>query len=81
MNTKLILKIGSFLLLAGILFFAPSKLFAQKDLPITVESGVIPPEFNQNNDTIPERAICEDLGINLIDGLGNKIQSSSWLLK
>ncbi len=36
---------------------------------------------DQNNDTIPERAICEELGIELIDGLGDKIQSSSWLLK
>jgi cytidyltransferase-like protein len=36
---------------------------------------------DQNNDTIPERPICEDLGIELIDGLGGKIQSSSWLLK
>ena len=36
---------------------------------------------DQNNDTIPERSICEALGIELIDGLGEKIQSSSWLLK
>ena len=36
---------------------------------------------DQNNDTIPERVICEELGIKLIDGLGTKIQSSSWLLK
>ena len=36
---------------------------------------------DQNNDTIPERHICEELGIQLIDGLGVKIQSSSWLLK
>ncbi len=36
---------------------------------------------DQNNDTIPERAICEEFGIELIDGLGGKIQSSSWLLK
>jgi cytidyltransferase-like protein len=36
---------------------------------------------DQNNDTIPERPICENLGISLIDGLGDKIQSSSWLLK
>jgi cytidyltransferase-like protein len=35
---------------------------------------------DQNNDTIPERAICEELGIELIDGLGRKIQSSSWLI-
>ena len=36
---------------------------------------------DQNNDTIPEKPICEDLGIELIDKLGGKIQSSSWLLK
>ena len=36
---------------------------------------------DQNNDTIPEKAICEKVGIKLIDGLGDKIQSSSWLLK
>ena len=35
---------------------------------------------DQNNDTIPERPIFEALGIELIDGLGGKIQSSSWLL-
>ena len=36
---------------------------------------------DQNNDTIPEKAICEQFDIELIDGLGDKIQSSSWLLK
>jgi D-beta-D-heptose 7-phosphate kinase/D-beta-D-heptose 1-phosphate adenosyltransferase len=36
---------------------------------------------DQNNNTIPERVVCEELGIELIDGLGEKIQSSSWLLK
>ena len=35
---------------------------------------------DQNNDTIPERTICKEFGIALIDGLGDKIQSSSWLL-
>ena len=35
---------------------------------------------DQNNDTIPERTICEQKGVALIDGLGYKIQSSSWLL-
>ena len=35
---------------------------------------------DQNNDTIPERSICLKLGIELIDSLGGKIQSSSWLL-
>ena len=36
---------------------------------------------DQNNDTIPERPTCDAVGIALIDGLGDKIQSSSWLLK
>ena len=36
---------------------------------------------DQNNQTIPEVFICEEKGIELMEGLGNKIQSSSWLLK
>ena len=36
---------------------------------------------DQFNDVIPERPICEKLGITLCDNLGNKIQSSSWLLE
>ena len=36
---------------------------------------------DQNNDICPERGICEQMNIVLIDGLGDKIQSSSWLLK
>lgn len=36
---------------------------------------------DQNNDTIPEFGICDKLKIELIDGLGEKIQSSSWLLE
>ena len=36
---------------------------------------------DQNNDSIPEVAICKKVGIRLLDGLGDKIQSSSWLLK
>jgi len=35
---------------------------------------------DQNNDTIPEKPICKKLNVQLIDGLGDKIQSSSWLL-
>ena len=35
---------------------------------------------DQNNNTIPERSICDQMGISLVDGLGDKIQSSSWLL-
>ena len=36
---------------------------------------------DQDNQSIPEAPVCEKLGITLIDGLGDKIQSSSWLLK
>ena len=35
---------------------------------------------DQENNSIPEAPICKELGIQLIDGLGDKIQSSSWLL-
>ena len=35
---------------------------------------------DQNNNSIPEVPVCHELGIELIDGLGDKIQSSSWLL-
>ena len=35
---------------------------------------------DQNNNSIPEAPICNQLSIDLIDGLGDKIQSSSWLL-
>ena len=36
---------------------------------------------DQNNETVPEREVCKMLNVALIDGLGDKIQSSSWLLK
>jgi cytidyltransferase-like protein len=35
---------------------------------------------DQNNNSIPEVPVCQELGIELMDGLGDKIQSSSWLL-
>jgi D-beta-D-heptose 7-phosphate kinase/D-beta-D-heptose 1-phosphate adenosyltransferase len=35
---------------------------------------------DQDNHSIPEAPICRELQIELIDGLGAKIQSSSWLL-
>ncbi|MDA9749465.1 adenylyltransferase/cytidyltransferase family protein [Flavobacteriaceae bacterium] len=35
---------------------------------------------DQNNENIPEADICKKLNIKLIDGLGKKIQSSSWLI-
>ena len=36
---------------------------------------------DQNNVSIPEVPICIEKGIGLLEGLGDKIQSSSWLLK
>ena len=35
---------------------------------------------DQDNNSIPEAPVCNELNIQLIDGLGDKIQSSSWLL-
>lgn len=36
---------------------------------------------DQNNNTIPETDVCLKRGIELRDGFGDKIQSSSWLIK
>ena len=35
---------------------------------------------DQTNDIIPERKVCDEMGTKLVDSLGDKIQSSSWLL-
>ena len=36
---------------------------------------------DQNNDIIPEKSVCKELDIKLVDGLGDKIQSSSWIIE
>lgn len=36
---------------------------------------------DQDNYSIPEKETCERLGIKLVDGMGEKIQSSSWLIE
>ena len=36
---------------------------------------------DQNNDSIPEVPVCKEKGIALLEGLGDQIRSSSWLLK
>ena len=36
---------------------------------------------DQKNENCPEKSICDEFKIKLIDGLGDKIQSSSWLIK
>ena len=52
----------------------------------TLENVLPKPDFfcnggDQNNNTIPETEICNKRGIELKDGFGEKIQSSSWLIK
>jgi bifunctional ADP-heptose synthase (sugar kinase/adenylyltransferase) len=32
-------------------------------------------------DEIPEARVCNEIGAKMVDGLGEKVQSSSWLLK
>jgi glycerol-3-phosphate cytidylyltransferase-like family protein len=49
----------------------------------TISQMAIKPDIfanggDQTND-VPERKVCEEHGIKLVDGLGAKIQSSSWL--
>ena len=51
----------------------------------TLESATPTPTYfcnggDQNNNSIPEVEICNKLGIELRDGFGQKIQSSSWLI-
>lgn len=51
----------------------------------TLETVDPKPDFfcnggDQNNNTIPEVDICNKRGIQLKDGFGDKIQSSSWLI-
>lgn len=36
---------------------------------------------DKTSKNIPEKIICDKLRIKIVDGLGKKIQSSSWLLK
>ena len=35
---------------------------------------------DRGNGNIPEVGVCEELGIEILDGFGDKVQSSSWLL-
>jgi len=57
-----------------------------KDRTVRETLRIIKPDYftnggDQNNATIPEIDVCNELGIELVDGLGDKIQSSSWLIK
>lgn len=48
----------------------------QKDYKLFFANG-----GDQNNNSIPEITMCEKLGIQLLENMGKKVQSSSWLLK
>ena len=57
-----------------------------KDRTVRETLRIIKPDLftnggDQNNNTIPEIEVCQELDIDLVDGLGEKIQSSSWLIK
>ena len=57
-----------------------------KDRTVRETLRIVKPDLftnggDQNNNTIPEIEICEELDIDLVDGLGDKIQSSSWLIQ
>jgi len=52
----------------------------------TLRTMTPPPDLfcnagDQSNNLIPEQTICNELGISLVDGLGEKIQSSSILIE
>ncbi len=36
---------------------------------------------DRNSGNIPEKEVCGKFGIKIVDGLGEKIQSSSWLIE
>lgn len=57
-----------------------------EDLSVCKSLEIINPDIFANggdrfNGEIPETSICKGLGIEIIDGLGKKIQSSSELIK
>jgi len=59
-------------------------LAIDKDRTVCETLRIIHPDVftnggDQTNESIPEAAVCHELGIELTDGLGGKIQSSSWL--
>ncbi len=61
-------------------------LSIDRDATVCDTLGMIKPDiFAKGGDRfsseIPEAKVCEELGIIMVDGLGEKIQSSSWLLK
>lgn len=52
-----------------------SRSYAGDDLEFKFING-----GDRSNGEIPEAVVCGDLGIEILDGFGEKVQSSSWLL-
>ena len=60
-------------------------LCVDEDVSVSRTLKIIKPNIfakggDRYSSEIPESKICNELGIKIIDGLGAKIQSSSWLL-
>ena len=57
-----------------------------EDMSVCKSLGIIKPDIFANggdrkNEEVPETKICNQLGIKIIDGIGEKIQSSSDIIK
>ena len=60
-------------------------LCVDEDVSVSRTLKIIKPNIfakggDRYSSEIPESKICNELGIKIVDGLGAKIQSSSWLL-
>lgn len=52
-----------------------TRMFSGDDLEFKFING-----GDRSNGEIPESVVCGELGIEILDGFGDKVQSSSWLL-
>jgi cytidyltransferase-like protein len=55
--------------------------FIYKEMKNKYQKFIFTNGGDQTSDTIAEKDICTKLGIEMVFGLGDKIQSSSWLIK
>jgi rfaE bifunctional protein nucleotidyltransferase chain/domain len=46
-----------------------------------IEPDIFAKGGDRTIDEIPEAKVCNEIGAHMVDGLGDKVQSSSWLLK
>lgn len=59
----------------GMVYAQVSRAYSGNDLEFKFING-----GDRSNGEIPEVGICDELGIEILDGFGDKVQSSSWLL-